>query len=77
MALNRKKALERLAGLSPRVEEHLAKIAADPQNASVRHWTHEVNGWLRQMEGMVPYVGKKTASDWVVRIEAWRQELRG
>ena len=66
-----------MAGLSPRVEEHLEKIATNPESPSVSHWMHEVDDWLLQMEGMVPHVGKKTAAEWVARLEAWRLRLGG
>jgi hypothetical protein len=73
--MSRQKALERLAGFTPRVEEHLAKIAANPGHSSVRHWKQEVDNWLNQMEAVLPHVGKKTAAQWSARISQWRQAL--
>jgi hypothetical protein len=75
MAISRAKALERLEGLTPRVEEHLAKIAQNPGHSSIPHWSHEVSNWLNQMEAMLPHVGKKTAADWAAKINQWRQAL--
>jgi hypothetical protein len=75
MAISRAKALERLEGLAPRVEEHLAKIAQNPGHSSIPHWSHEVSNWLNQMEAMLPHVGKKTAADWAAKINQWRQAL--
>jgi hypothetical protein len=77
MAINRKKALERLGGLLPRVEEHLAKIAENPGDIHIPHWTHEVNDWLRQMEEMVPHVGTKSGARWSAIIDDLRRRLGG
>jgi hypothetical protein len=75
MASDRQKALDRLNGLKPRVEEHLAKIAADPTNRAISHWKHEVYNWLRLMEASVAHVGKKTGDKWTKQIELWRSQL--
>jgi hypothetical protein len=75
MAISRAKALERLEGLTPRVEEHLAKIAQNPGHSSIPHWSHEISNWLDQMEAMLPHIGKKTAADWAAKINQWRQAL--
>jgi hypothetical protein len=75
MAIGRKKALERLMELTPRVEEHLVKIAAMPEDPSFSHWVHELKNWLRQMESAASKVGKRTGADWSKRIETWRHRL--
>jgi hypothetical protein len=72
MAIPRKRALERLGSFAVRVEEHLAKIAANPGHSSVPHWGHEVRNWLEQMEEMLRHVGKKTSGEWQPRIQAYR-----
>jgi hypothetical protein len=77
MAISRKKALERLTDLTPHVEEHMAKMAADPENPAFSHWAHEVKNWLSQMEKLIPVVGKKTGAIWAEQIEVWRSRLEG
>jgi hypothetical protein len=76
MAIPRKQALLRLHGLLPVVEEHLAKLAADPNSRHAKHWRKEVDGWLRQMEEVLPHVGKKTAAEWQSRIQTFRVTLQ-
>jgi hypothetical protein len=73
--LSRKAALIRLEGLAPEVEIHLAKIARSPGSRDVAHWRHEIVTWLRDMEAVLPAVGKKTGSEWEKRIQIWRQAL--
>jgi hypothetical protein len=48
MAISRAKALERLAGLVPRVEDHLAKIAQYPGHSAIPHWRKEIGNWLER-----------------------------
>jgi hypothetical protein len=75
MAIRRKHALERVQSLAPVVEDHLAKIAANPGHSSIPHWQHEIRNWLRQMEDLLTHVGKKTAAEWQTRIQAYREAL--
>jgi hypothetical protein len=75
MSTTRKKALERLEGLAPRVEEHLAKIAAAPDSDAVSHWKTEIRNWLAQMQIATEHVGKKTGGLWAERIARFRSEL--
>ncbi len=75
--MTRKRALKRLDGLAPRVEEHLEKIHAEPSSGDVPHWVKEVESWIRQMEEMLPHVGQKTAEEWAHRIDAWKRQLGG
>jgi hypothetical protein len=77
MAIPRKRALQRLDGLTPPVEDHLAKIAAKPADRAVEHWKAEVANWLRQMEELLPHAGKKTADEWRRRIQDYRKALEG
>jgi phage shock protein PspC (stress-responsive transcriptional regulator) len=77
MAMSRKDALKRLNGLSPRVEEHLQKIANNPGSRDIPHWKGEAENWIRQMENVLPHVGEKTAAEWAARIAEWRARLGG
>lgn len=77
MAISRKFALKRLNGLAPRVEDHLIKLAANPENREVPHWITETESWLQQMEDVMPHVGKKTSAVWSARITHWRDQLQG
>ncbi len=76
-AMNRKRALKRLDGLAPVVEEHLDKIRNNPASQDVPHWTREVEGWICQIEALLPHLGQKTADGWASRIEGWKQRLGG
>lgn len=73
--MNRKDALKRLNGLAPQVEEHLAKIAADPNSRDASHWVKEINSWIRQMERILPDTGDKTAEEWRAQIAGWKDQL--
>jgi hypothetical protein len=75
MAISRKAALERLESLLPRVEEHITKILANPGHSSIAHWKHEARNWLREMEEVLPHVGKKTAAQWKARLESLQAAL--
>lgn len=75
MAISRKDALKRLNGLAPRVEEHLAKLASDPETPDASHWQKEVGCWLDQMVMMLPHIGRKTAARWAQRISVWKSSL--
>ena len=75
MAMSRKDALKRLNGLTPKIEEHLQKIANDPMSRDLPHWTREVENWIRQMEKVLPYIGDKTAAEWAARIAEWKARI--
>jgi hypothetical protein len=75
MGISRKNALKDLNGLAPRVEKHLAKLAANPGSNAASHWRHEIVTWLTQMEALVTHVGKKTGKEWAKQIAAWRARL--
>jgi hypothetical protein len=77
MAIPRKRALTHLLGLLPRVEAHLAKLAAEPNAREANHWRAEVRGWLRRMEEVLPHVGKKTAAEWQTRLQNFWAALQG
>lgn len=64
MGMSRKHALERIEGLIGPAIEHLEKLKARPSLYDDQHWRHEMNNWLRQMEEVLPHVGKKTAQYW-------------
>jgi hypothetical protein len=73
--MKRSHALRLIECLVPRVEEHLAKLAASPEHSSRSHWKREVWAWLRKIEALVRHVGKKTGAEWEARIAAWRADL--
>jgi hypothetical protein len=75
MAMPRKSALKRLQGRVQEVERHLARINAAPKHSSASKWRSEVRNWLREMEEVLPHVGKKTAAEWQDRIDAYRAAL--
>jgi Domain of unknown function (DUF4157) len=75
MAISRQQALNRMQGLTPRIEEHLAKIAADPRSQAVSHWRTEIHAWLGEIERLIPHVGKKTGAEWRSIVAEWRRRL--
>jgi hypothetical protein len=75
MAMPRKGALKRLQGRVHEVERHLARIKATPEHSSASKWRSEVLNWLREMEEVLPHVGKKTTAQWQDRIDAYRSAL--
>ena len=72
MARPRKAALGKIESLVPKVEGHIAKIDAYPGHSARDHWREETRTWLRDMEGLLRHVGKKTSAQWQARIDAWR-----
>jgi hypothetical protein len=77
MSISRKKAIKRLEGLAGRVEEHLVKLHDFPGDESAPHWKRELNGWVRQMEEVLPCLGKKTAEAWAKRFSDWKARIEG
>jgi hypothetical protein len=75
--MSRKKALERLGGLAPRIEEHLDKITSDPASQDAPHWTREVKSWIQQVESLLPHVGRKTSAKWWAKIADWKAQVPG
>ena len=71
MAISRKDALRRLAGLAPRIVEHLEYLTEQPDSRDVSHWKHEIRNWIAQMEEVLHAVGKKTEAKWREQINAW------
>lgn len=74
MAITRKQALNRLEGLRSVVEEHLAKIADQPESQAVGHWQGEINAWIGEMERLIPHVGKKTGTEWSALVAKWKAQ---
>ena len=75
MAISRSQALNRMAGLSANIVEHLAKIAAKPFSRDVPHWTTEIQAWIEEIERLTQHVGQKTGQEWASRIAAWKGQL--
>jgi hypothetical protein len=75
MARSRKSALEQIESLVPRVEGHIAKIAAYPGHSALDHWKGEARTWIRDMEALLRHVGKKTSAQWQARTDAWRAAI--
>jgi len=73
--MNRKRALKRINGLAPRIEEHLIKIKDDPRSWDYSHWITEVNSWIEQVEEMLPAIGNRTSAEWRARIAEWKAQL--
>jgi hypothetical protein len=71
MGFSRQQALRRMVGLLPRVEEHFAKLVAQPEHQDAGHWRTEMRGWLHQIEERLPHVGKKTAAEWKARLQTF------
>jgi len=65
----------RLQGRVPEIERHLSKIAAAPGHSSIQKWRSEIRNWLREMEEVLPHVGKKTAAEWQARIDGYHRSL--
>jgi hypothetical protein len=64
-----------MEGLAEVLEEHLAKLAANPASRDVPHWRTEIQAFMGEIERLSEHVGKKTAAEWATRIGAWRQQL--
>ncbi len=77
MGMGRKKALERIEGLIPRVEAHLREIEEKPESWALSHWKHEIRNWLQQMEDVLSQVGRKTAEQWAQYLAQCRARLEG
>jgi hypothetical protein len=75
MSRKRKDALEKIESLVPQVERHLARVVSGPGHSSRHKWAGEAFGWIRQIEELLPHVGKKTAAEWQERIDGWRAAL--
>jgi hypothetical protein len=73
--MNRKRALNRIDGLAPRIEEHIAKIADHSESWDLAHWITEVNSWIEQVEKLLPAIGNRTAAEWRARIAEWKSRL--
>jgi hypothetical protein len=69
MGIGRKRALERLYELRPRLEEHLLYLLEKRGDRELHHWQIETRAWLDQMEAMLRHVGKKTAAEWQPLID--------
>ena len=46
---DRKQALKHMEGKIEVIEEHLAKLASNPNSRDVPHWIVEINTWLREI----------------------------
>jgi len=75
LTISRKQALKRMNGLRRQVEEHLEKIANNPNSQAVEHWKNEIKSWLNEIERLSNNVGKKTQQEWSEKIQNWRKQL--
>jgi hypothetical protein len=75
MAITRKRALSRIDGLVPQVEQHLAKLAAEPGGLAASHWRKELNAFIGEIERLIPHVGRATGAEWTKKVQLWRNEL--
>lgn len=75
MSIARRQALRRIAGLSVKVREHLAKIERSPGTRSAAHWRKEVNAWMAQIEQLSEVVGDRTSAQIRQSVEAWQRQL--
>jgi len=71
----RKRALNKLDGLSEQITKHLQKIEGDPTCRAVRHWKAEVCEWIQQAESLLDDVGKRTADQLRDKINGWKEQL--
>ncbi|HWE35408.1 MAG TPA: hypothetical protein VG406_02465 [Isosphaeraceae bacterium] len=72
MSIRREKALGRMKGLAARIEEHLDKLANEPENLAAEHWRFETVNRIAQVEALNRHVGAKTGADWEQKITAWK-----
>lgn len=49
MGFSQQKALENLDSLSLQISEHIFKICALPEHASINHWKNELKAWRRAL----------------------------
>jgi hypothetical protein len=69
--------LSNVDGLGRQIEIHLAKIARQPGAAANDHWIVELNGWIKQIEAVLPNIGRKTAAEVAARIALWKAMFGG
>jgi len=67
--------MKRLQGLAAQVEQHVAKLNANPSSSARHHWIAEVKSWIVQMKEMIPTVGRKTGAAWNGRISTWEKQI--
>lgn len=75
MGRSRKMAMEVINSHRPRVEEHLEKLRAKPNDISRNHWRGEVRGWLKLIIRMSRHVGQRTRIGLASDILRWASEL--
>ena len=75
MAISREVALDRLNSFAAQVEMHLEKLASEPNSQPTSHWRSELRHFLHEMERMLPHVGRRTATQWTNRIDAYKRTL--
>lgn len=75
MGVSRQQAIKRIAGLSVKVRVHLDKIGPDAAAPVARHWRHEVESWMTQIEQAARHVGTRTRSDVLKQLAVWQRDL--
>jgi hypothetical protein len=75
MAISRAHALGRIAGLTPRIEDHLAKIRDQPGSIDYNHWCGETWAMVNEVQRLTRHVGRRTAAEVLNRVAQWKAIL--
>jgi hypothetical protein len=73
MGISRKDALDDIASLTPRIQEHPEKLRANPHADAYNHWLGEVKTWIRQVEQKARRVGRRTEAEVLRHVAQWKQ----
>ena len=71
LAYQRRKALDKIDGLSYQISTHLLKVFLFPTSPNVKHWLGELNGWLIQLNDLrlKPSNNKPTYKDFIQNLK--------
>ena len=73
MGIARSDALRKMMSWRGQVEEHIAKVLANP--GDFPHYLHEVRIWVRDIQRLKQHVGKKTGAQWDEMLAEWFTRL--